>query len=99
MIPLGTVESGLRPAIARLRSLLGEMFMTTEHHPSDVVLLAFAAGALDEAQRNALATHVHGCAHCRAFVHAMEHIGGIVLDGLPPTSLAGGSLSEVLARL
>jgi hypothetical protein len=31
--------------IARLRSLLGEMFMTTEHHPSDVVLSVFAAGA------------------------------------------------------
>jgi putative transcriptional regulator len=85
--------------IARLRSLLGEMFMTTEHHPSDVVLSVFAAGAHDEAQRDALTAHVRGCAHCRAFVHAMEHIGGVVLDSLPPTSLVGGSLSEVLARL
>jgi anti-sigma factor ChrR (cupin superfamily) len=45
----------------------------------------FAAGAFDEAQRDALAAHVRGCAHCRAFVHAMELIGGVVLDSLPPT--------------
>ena len=65
--------------------------MTTEHHPSDVELAAFAAGTLDEAQSYAIATHVRGCASCRAFVRAMEHVGGIVLDGLPPTSVAGGS--------
>jgi hypothetical protein len=73
--------------------------MTIEQHPSDVVLAAFAAGTLDEAQRIAIAAHVRGCARCRAFVRAMEHVGGIVLDGLPPTSLAAGSLAEVMARL
>lgn len=73
--------------------------MTIEQHPSDVVLAAFAAGTLDEAQRIAIAAHVRGCARCRAFVRAMEHLGGIVLDGLPPTSLAAGSLAEVMARL
>jgi anti-sigma factor ChrR (cupin superfamily) len=44
--------------------------MTAEHHPSDVMLSAFAAGALDEAQRLAVASHVNGCARCRAFVDA-----------------------------
>jgi hypothetical protein len=72
--------------------------MTTEHHPSDVELAAFAAGTLDD-QSYAIATHVRGCASCHAFVCAMEHVGGIVLDGLPPTSLAGGSLAAVMARL
>jgi anti-sigma factor RsiW len=71
----------------------------TIKHPSDVVLAAFAAGTLDQGQRIAIATHVSGCASCHAFVRAMEHVGGIVLDGLPPTSLAGGSLAEVMARL
>ena len=73
--------------------------VTTDPHPTDVVLSAFSAGTLDEAQRDAIAAHVRGCARCRAFVRAMEHVGGMVLDGLPPTSLAGGSLTEVLARL
>ncbi len=73
--------------------------MTAEHHPSDVMLLAFAAGALDEAQRLAVALHVSGCARCRAFVDAMEHVGGIMLESLPPTPLAEASLGKVLARL
>ena len=73
--------------------------MTTEHYPLDVVLFALAAGTLDETQRVEIATHVRGCASCRAFVRAMEDVGGIVLDGLPPTSLAPRSLPEVLARL
>ena len=71
--------------------------MTTEHHPSDVELVAFAAGTLDEAQSYAIATHVRGCASCRAFVRAMEHVGGIVLDGLPPTPLANSRLKPDLA--
>ena len=72
--------------------------MTTEHHPSDVVLLALAAGTLD-AQRDAIAAHVRGCVSCRAFVRAMEHLGGILLEELPPTSMASGSLSEMLGRI
>ena len=72
--------------------------MTAQDHPSDVVLLALAAGTL-EAQRDAVAAHVGECMRCRAFVRAMEHVGGIVLDGLPPTSLADGSLADVMARL
>jgi anti-sigma factor RsiW len=73
--------------------------MTTEYHPSDVVLFALAAGTLDETERVDTATHVRECASCRAFVRAMEHVGGIVLDGLPPTSLADGSVADVMARL
>ena len=73
--------------------------MTAEDHPPDIVLSTFAAGTLDEAQRIAIAAHVSRCGRCRTFVRAMENVGGIVLDGLPPASLAGGSLAEVLARL
>jgi hypothetical protein len=81
------------------RAPLGQNVMTTEAHPSDVALFALAAGTLDETKRVEIATHVRGCASCRAFVRAMEHVGGIVLDGLPPTSLVGGSLAAVMARL
>lgn len=73
--------------------------MTTELHPSDVALLAFAAGTLDKEQRVATDDHVCGCARCSAFASAMEHVGGIVLDSLPPTPLADGSLIEVMARI
>jgi hypothetical protein len=73
--------------------------MMTQDHPSDVMLSAFAAGTLEEAQQIRIAAHVGGCERCRVFVRAMEHVGGIVLDGLPPTSLTSGSLAEVLAGL
>ncbi|MFY9734995.1 MAG: zf-HC2 domain-containing protein [Rhodoplanes sp.] len=73
--------------------------MTVEQHPSHVALLAFAAGTLDEVQRVAIDDHVRGCARCRPFVGAMEHVGGIIIEGLPPTSLADGSLAKVMARL
>jgi AraC-like DNA-binding protein len=71
--------------------------MTTELHPSDVVLLAFAAGTLDAAPRRAIDDHVRGCTRCGAFVRALEHVGGFVLDRLAPTSLAGASV--LLAQL
>ena len=73
--------------------------MTTEHHPSDVVLFALAAGTLDETERVETATHVRECASCRAFVRAMEHVGGMLLEELPPTSMASRALSETLARI
>ena len=34
-----------------------KLVMRSEPHPSDVVLLAFAAGTLDEAQHDAIAWH------------------------------------------
>ena len=58
-----------------------------------------AAGVLGAARADAIATHVCGCASCRTFVRAMEHVGGVVLDALPPTPLADRSLTGVMARL
>ena len=68
----------------------------SELHPSDVVLLALAAGTLDEVQRVAIDDHVRGCARCRAFVHAMEHVGGTVLGRLPRTPLTDELLLSAL---
>ena len=73
--------------------------MTPEPHPSDIDLAAFAAGTLDEAQCDRIAAHIRGCAPCRAFVSAMEHVGGLILDSLPPTPLADRSLTEVMSRI
>ena len=98
-IPLGTVKSRSRLALARLRALLGRHVMTPDPHPSDIDLAAFAAGKLDETQRDEIVAHIRGCAPCRAFVSTIEHVGGIILDSLPPTPLADRSLTEVMARI
>ena len=71
--------------------------MTVHHHPSDELLAAFAGGVLDLGQHIAVATHLVGCAKCRDVVRAMEHVGGAVLTGLPPTEMSPSAL-EVLQR-
>jgi putative transcriptional regulator len=73
--------------------------MMVHHHPSDELLTAFAAGVLDLGQHIAVSTHLVGCARCRAAVRAMEHIGGVVLDALPPSAMSPGSLEVLEARL
>lgn len=68
-------------------------------HPSNVELAMLAAGALDTAKADVIATHVCGCASCRTFVRAMEHVGGVILNSLPPTPLADGLFAGVMVRL
>jgi putative transcriptional regulator len=72
--------------------------MKIEHHPSDVLLAAFAAGTLDLGQHVAVATHLAGCAGCHEFVRAIEEVGGSLLDQLPPGDMADNALSQVEAR-
>jgi len=68
-------------------------------HPSNVELARAAAGTLDIAKADVIAAHVCGCASCQAFVRSIEHIGGVILDSLPPTALADRSLAGVMAQL
>ena len=58
--------------------------MTIQHHPSDVILGAFAAQALDRGERMVIATHLKHCAHCRAFVRKIDPICGLMLDRVAP---------------
>jgi putative transcriptional regulator len=73
--------------------------MTIQHHPSDVLLAGFAAGALDLGQHVAVATHSMACARCRSFARAVEEIGGVLLERLPPEQMASDGLSRAEARL
>ena len=73
--------------------------MTAEQHSSDEDLLGFAAGRLIDRERDAVARHVSECERCREFVQAMEHVGGLLLEGLPPAPMSSGSLSEMIARI
>ncbi|MGE0803760.1 MAG: ChrR family anti-sigma-E factor [Lautropia sp.] len=73
--------------------------MTIEHHPDDSLLIGFAAGTLDHGQHVAIATHLVSCPRCRAFMHAMERVGGEVLSGLAPAAMSPGALAAVESRL
>ncbi len=73
--------------------------MTIQHHPTDELLLAYAAGTLDQGQHIAIATHLLPCAQCRRWVRSMEGLGGTMLGALPPSAMASDALGRVEARL
>jgi putative transcriptional regulator len=73
--------------------------MTIKHHPDDSMLAAFAAGTLDHGQHIAVATHLVSCPQCRAFMRAMEKIGGQVLTSLAPAAMLSGAFAKVEAQL
>lgn len=72
--------------------------MTINHHPSDDLLLAYAAGDLAEAWSLVIATHLALCPVCRQTVRDAESIGGALIDELTPETLAGDALEKTLAR-
>jgi putative transcriptional regulator len=72
---------------------------TPNHHPSEETLFAHAAGGLDEAFRVVVATHLAGCARCRASVLMAERVGGAVLEEMADAALSAGALNRAMARL
>ncbi len=69
------------------------------HHLSDALLLGHAAGALSEAFDLVVATHVSVCDDCRAKLGAYDALGGALLEDMPETAPASGSLAATLDRL
>jgi putative transcriptional regulator len=73
--------------------------MSINHHPTDALLAAFAAGTLDHGQHVAIATHLVSCPQCRAFAREVEHAGGMLLADSPPTPMSDNALERMEARL
>lgn len=73
--------------------------MTIDHHPSDELLLDYAAGALGEAWSLAVATHLALCPACRRKTARMEDIGGSMLEAAAPVAVAADGLAAVMARI
>lgn len=73
--------------------------MNINHHPSEELLLAYAAGDLGEAWSLVVATHTALCPACRALVRDAEAIGGALVDDLEPVAMSGDSLDRTLARI
>jgi len=70
-----------------------------EHHPSDELLLAGAAGTLDAGAAIVLGAHLEGCAHCRAGVRLFESVGGAMLESIEPALMAPEALAQTLATI
>lgn len=69
------------------------------HHPEEEVLVAYAAGASNEAISLVVSTHLALCPGCRREVRDAESAGGALLEGLEPASVSDTALASVTSRL
>lgn len=73
--------------------------MAIRHHPSDDLLLAYAAGSLSESLSLLVATHSALCPRCRREIERSEAIGAAVVEETEPVEMETAALASVLARL
>lgn len=70
-----------------------------QHHPGEDLLVAYAAGSLDEGLSLMVATHIALCPDCRRRVSAAESVGGALVEDVEPVAMNDDALASVLARL
>lgn len=71
----------------------------TEHHLTDALLMAYAAGSLTEAFSLVVAAHVSLCDECRVRLEAFEALGGTLLDDCDEEVPDDEALETCLARI
>jgi len=75
------------------------MAVSPNHHPSDDILTAYAAGALEPGFGLVVGAHLDVCAHCRARVGSFEAASGAALENVADAGVGTDALSGVMARL
>ena len=70
-----------------------------QHHPSDELLLACAAGTLAAGEAIVLGAHLEGCPQCRASVRLFEAAGGTMLETIEPAPMVPEALAKTLATI
>jgi putative transcriptional regulator len=73
--------------------------MSPRRHPSQALLVDYAAGGLEAGRALVIGAHVGACPECRQEVHLAERVGGALLDDLPPAAMAPDALAKALARI
>jgi putative transcriptional regulator len=69
------------------------------HHPSDELLMEFAAGQIPNALGVMVACHLQHCSYCRQRTRLFERIGGEILQSASRESMDSSLLEQTLARL
>lgn len=69
------------------------------HHPSQPLLMDYAAGAAREPVAVLVATHLALCPACRAEIARLEALGGALLEEVPPEPLSDAALARALSSL
>ena len=69
------------------------------YHPSQDLILDYAAGTLREPTALVVATHLTLCGECQAELARLEAVGGAMLETLEAETLPEDALDRVLARV
>jgi putative transcriptional regulator len=73
--------------------------MIPKHHPSESLLMDYAAGTLDAARELVIGAHVASCETCAQEIALMETVGGAMLESLQPAPTSPEALAMVLGRI
>ncbi|MDX2276523.1 MAG: ChrR family anti-sigma-E factor [Hyphomonadaceae bacterium] len=73
--------------------------MSPTHHPSDEIMTAYAAGALEPGFALVVGAHVEHCAHCAGRLRSREAASGAALQTLERAEMAPGAFNSVLNKL
>ena len=68
-------------------------------HPSDALLLSYAAGRLPSGLGLVVAVHTEQCARCAAYVAALEAAGGAMLEDVQPAAMHADAVGKMMAAL
>ncbi|MCV6576836.1 MAG: ChrR family anti-sigma-E factor [Cohaesibacter sp.] len=69
------------------------------HHLSDEMILAYAAGSLPAGQAMLVRCHLDMCPHCLQRLMDAQNVGGALLDALPEMDLNEGGFDRLLAQI
>jgi len=70
-----------------------------QHHPSDDILVEFAAGSIRSHLALCVLVHMKYCSRCRTQVHNFSALGGSLISELPPEPLTEDLFNKVLERI
>ena len=73
--------------------------MTPCHHPSDALMLDYAAGSSHPAAELAVAAHLTFCPRCRRTSRLLEAVGGHFVAASAEAPPASGTLDKIMTRL
>ena len=73
--------------------------MRPHNHPDTSTLVAYAAGAVNEAFSLVLAAHMESCDKCRAAVSQAEAVGGGFMEHLPAAEMAHEGMAHIWERI
>ena len=73
--------------------------MNPNHHPSEPVLAAYAAGSLADGPSLVVSAHLERCPRCRAELDLYEAVGGALIAEAEPVAMSQDALALALARI